>query len=116
MNVTFRFLRQFVVDDVRDAFDVDSACSQIGRDQYADLFGFEFIQCTLSRVLGFVPVNRQRLNAVARQLLCQHVGASFGLSEHKSLADCSAVQDTQQLPEFLFSLNEHHGLRNQLNG
>jgi len=36
VNVSLRFVWQIEIDDERDAFDIDSACRDVGSDQDAD--------------------------------------------------------------------------------
>ena len=50
-------LGAFIVDDVRDAFDIDTACSNIRRDKDVDLARAEGAQRLLARILSEIAVH-----------------------------------------------------------
>ena len=57
MNVAFRLVREFVVEDVRDARDVDAARGDIGGDQHLELTRPETPQRPLTLTLAAVAVD-----------------------------------------------------------
>ncbi len=85
VHIVFGHVRQIEIDDVRQFDDVEAACSDIGRHQRLQGTGLEPGQRPRTRVLALVAMNRQRRNAVLRQLLGQPVGAVLGAREDEHL-------------------------------
>src|SRR5206468_12652592 len=65
--------------------DVEAARGDVGGDENAHLAFLELLQGALARVLALVAVDRVGVDAVARQLLCEAVGAVLRLAEHQDL-------------------------------
>jgi hypothetical protein len=81
VHVRLGDVRQLVVEDVRDAVDVDAACGDVGRDEDAHRAGAEALERTLSRALRLVAVDGSGRDAVAHQLVREPVGAVLGPGE-----------------------------------
>jgi len=93
MDIAFRFDRKVEVNNVRDAINVNSACSDIRC--YQDLYPFatEGFQRPLSGVLRFVTVQRSGLNSTFYEFFRKHVCSSFGLCEHQGTLDVVGSQE-----------------------
>ena len=63
VHVRFGFVRQVVVEHVRDVIDIDAARCDITGNQNRRLARLEVRQRSLPRVLRLVPVNRLRTDA-----------------------------------------------------
>jgi hypothetical protein len=69
VNVVFRNIGQFVVDDVRQLFDVETASGHFSRNQGHDLVRFEVRQGANPCCLTLIAVNGSRANSASLQLL-----------------------------------------------
>ena len=85
VHIVFRHVRQVEVDHVRQLVDVDAACGDVGGDQHAQRVGFELRKRARAGGLALVAVNRQRRDAVARELLGQAAGTVLGAREDQHL-------------------------------
>ena len=54
VNVALRIVRKFVIDDMRNALNIDAPCNDIGGNQNADLPVVEICKRTLAPVLSRV--------------------------------------------------------------
>ena len=69
VNVVFGHVRQLVVHDVRQLFDIEPARRDFRRDQRHDLVRLEVRQRAHARALALVAVNRRGRNAACLELL-----------------------------------------------
>src|SRR5436190_7630380 len=83
VQITLVVVGGVVVDDHVDAVHVDTACSDIGRDQNRNLAGREIGERALARALAQVAVNRERAHALAAELRDEAVGTALGTDEHE---------------------------------
>ena len=81
MNVSLGNLRQFKVDDMADAVDVDAARRDVGRNQRARLSAAESGQCALALALALVAVNGGSIDARLVEGAGYAVGAVLGAGE-----------------------------------
>lgn len=93
VDVGLGFVRDIVIDDERDSFDVDAACGDVGGDQDPDVAGAELFEGAFAGGLGFVAVDGGGADAVHVEVFDQFVGAVFGAGEDKDetfavAADC----------------------------
>ena len=79
-----------------ERFDVDSAGSDVRRDQNAILAALESGQRRGALWLRAVTVNALRFYAALHQLLGQSVRAVLGAGEYERLGDIVAVQEREQ--------------------
>jgi len=87
MDITFGFDWKVEVNNVRDAINVNSACSDIRCYQDLYPFGTEGFQRPLSGVLRFVTVQRSCLKSTLYEFFRKYVRSSFGLCEHQGTLD-----------------------------
>src|SRR5215212_10385942 len=92
MDVALGVGRQLVVDDVRDARDVDAARGEIGGDQHAGLAAAEIVERLLARVLALVAVDRLGDDTTVLQRLGDAVGAALGAGEDNDALERLVVQ------------------------
>src|SRR5438445_10982130 len=81
VNKIFRHLREIVIYDVRDSFDVHSARGDVGGHQDAITAFLESAQCDVALRLGAVSVNAGGFRSAAYQLFCQAVRAVLRAGE-----------------------------------
>ena len=81
MDIAFRFVWQFKVDDVGNAVDIDTARRNVRCDKDTYSIAFETIQGPLSGCLRLITVNGRCLNACLSQLLCHPVRSMLGACE-----------------------------------
>jgi hypothetical protein len=85
MHVRFRFVRQIVINDVRDAVDVDPAACDVGCDQHGNLVGREIVERALPRVLSLVAMDCFGPHAARVEVSHDAIGAVLGAREHEHL-------------------------------
>src|SRR5918997_732196 len=66
-----------VVDDVRDAVEIEAARGDVGGHQYVDPASLERVQCSLARLLRHVAVQRQRLETLSGQPRAEPICSPF---------------------------------------
>ena len=83
MDVGLGVVRNVVVDDVRDALDVEAARGDVGRDQDVDLAVLEPRDGLLALALLHVAVQRGRGEAARLEALRELDGLDLGAHEHQ---------------------------------
>ena len=106
VDIIFRYVWQFIVDDVRQLFDIQTARSDIGRHQYANVTRFKISQRTGTRTLRFIPVDRRTTDAIFIELLSQMVSAVFGTGKHQHLLPVPFTNHVRQQFAFAFLINK----------
>jgi hypothetical protein len=81
MNVGLGDLRQFKIDDMADAVDVDAARRNIGRNQRTRLSASEGGQCALTLALALIAMNGGSIDARLVEGAGDAVGAVLGAGE-----------------------------------
>jgi hypothetical protein len=107
VDIAFRVVRQVIVDDVRDARNVDTTCSNIGRNQNRELAIAEVAQDFLTDALLFVAMDRVTVNAFIAKLERQFVGISLGFGEDQNTFDFVTVQELNQKRHLVMAFHEH---------
>src|SRR5215475_709126 len=82
VDVAFCVIRQFVVDDMRNTFDVDSTRHDVRSDEYRHPAFIERSKAALAVVLTFVGMDSVRRNPVAGQVPHNALGTMFGSGKH----------------------------------
>ena len=114
VHVVFRHVGNFIVDDMRQVINIDTASSNVGGDQGADVAALEAGQCLRACALALVAVQRHRVDAVFGQELCHVVGAEFGAGKNQHLAPVVLVDDVHQYLLLLSAAYRVDHLRNTL--
>jgi hypothetical protein len=83
VHIVFRVHGEVVVDDMRDAVDVDTPGSDVGSHQDSDFALFEVTQGAQPLALGAVRVQRGRRNVLRVELFGQPVGSVFGAGKNQ---------------------------------
>ena len=102
MNVVFADVGDFVVHDMWQFVDIDTACCNIGRHQGADVTTLETCQRLCARCLAFVAVQGHGVDAALSQVFGHIVGTKLGSGEHQHLAPVVFVDDVRE-QGFLFA-------------
>ena len=92
VDVGFGDVRQIVVDDVRDAVDVDAARRDVGRDEHPAMPRLEAGKRPLALRLALVAVDRRRRDAARRKRAHDLVGAVLGAGEDEDALDRRIAQ------------------------
>ncbi len=85
VNVVFRDVGQFVVDDVRQLFDIETTSGNLSRNQGHDFIRLEVRESAHTRCLTLVAVNGSRGNSASLQLLREAVCSVLRAGEHQDL-------------------------------
>ena len=95
VQVGLLVLGRLVVDDVRDALDVDAARGDVGADQDVDLAVAERAQRLLAGALAEVAVDRAGGEAALLELLGDVGGGPLGTAEDHREAAALGLQDAR---------------------
>ena len=115
VDVIFRLNRKVKVDDMSDAVDVNSPCSDVGGNEHVYLLAAKSIQGTLPGALRFVAMNGSRPNAVSDQFVGQQIGPSLGLGEDQGSINFRPIQDLFQQSLFAIAFDEQDTLLDSFN-
>ncbi len=116
VHVTLRNVRQIVVDDVTDAFDVDAAGGDVGRDQRADLPAAKIGEHALALALRLVAVDRGSADAALFKSSHHLISAVLGAREHQRAVDRFGAQQVGERGLLGAAVHVHHPLRDALDG
>ena len=116
MHVVLGHVREIVVHDVRQLFDVDAARGNVGRHQHLQCRGLEFRKRAGARTLAFVAVNRERGDAVLVELLGELVGAVLGAREHQHLKPVTGLDQVREQFALTVAVDGMDFLRRRLDG
>src|SRR5450830_804767 len=105
VHIIFRNVRQIVVHHVWQLIDINTACSDVGGDQYLQGAILEFGQRARTGRLALVAVNRQRADAIRAQLLDQFVGAVLGAGKYQYLRPVMRLDQVRQHRVFFIAVN-----------
>ena len=116
MNVGFRYVGQFEVDDVGQFVDIDAAGGDVCCNEDPCLSAFKVEERSLAGVLRLVTVDRFGADAGSYESLGYFVGAVFGAREDQCRWDGGCFQDMQQQRFFVLLFDEIEGLLYRLGG
>ena len=101
VHVVLGLRGQVVVDDVRDAVDVDAAGDDVGGDEHAVGAVLEAVERVLALRLGAVGVDGRALDAAALQVLADPVGAVLGAGEDEHAVELLLFEQPDQQVDLL---------------
>ena len=81
MHVGLGHVRQIVIDDVTDPFDINTARGDVGRDEHPDLTRAEGRQHAFALTLRFVAMERVRGDAGVAKIARDLIGPVLGSGE-----------------------------------
>ena len=113
VHIVFSLLRHVVVDDVRDAVDVQTALRDISCDQHADASVTKAFECLDALRLRLVGVHGGGSNLVLFEIAHDLVRAVLGACEHEHRIHFRAAQQVHQEIDFLFGRHRIHCMRNR---
>ena len=87
VDIGFRHVRQFIVDDMRHAGHIDAARRDIGRHQHAAGAGLEVGERAFALRLALVAMDRFGNDAGIAELADDPIGAMLGAGEHQRAVD-----------------------------
>ena len=96
VNVGIGGIRHVEVDDMRNAFDIESAGGDIGGDHDVKVSAFETVQRVLALSLRAIAVQAGNLMSLACNLACDLVCAVFGAREDQYRLGISLIEYLQQ--------------------
>ena len=92
---------KIIVDDMRDAIDVETARRNVGCDENLDEIVFELFEGALALALRFVAVDGFSLKAADDQFFGKIFHAVLGPAENQHFFEFGIVQDVMQLVDFV---------------
>ena len=101
--IIFHLARQVEVDYVADARYVDTACGDVGGDQYLTWPRRSSVQGAIAFALRHVTMQGAGDEALCRQAVCQIVGGAFGRSEYHGLVRIAASRSSASSRRFLWT-------------
>ena len=110
VDVGLGVVRDVVVDDQGDAFDVESAGGHVGGDEDVDLAFAQHVDRALTCLLGDVAVDRGGLEPAGAQLLGQLLGGLLRAHEHDDALVLLDLEDAGQSVELVRMLDHEVAL------
>ena len=114
MDIILGGIRQFVIDDKWQQFDVEPARRDIGRHQHVDRALFEVFQSLRALALGAVAVDGGSGDTVAQEFAHQAVGVALGAHEHQRLLHLAALDQMCEQGAFAIGVDLVHLVRYQI--
>ena len=114
VHVIFRHIGNFIIHDMGQVFNVNTAGCNVGGDQNANVATLESSQSLGASSLAFVAMQCHGLDAVFGQVISHVVGAKLGACEHQNLTPVVQVDDVHQHFFFLATTHWVNDLRNAL--
>ena len=74
MDIGFRYIGHFKIDDVFKIVNINTTCGNISRDEDTGILCFKIFQCALTGILCFVSMYRLRSDMVLLQNFDHFVG------------------------------------------
>src|SRR5689334_2898538 len=105
MNIGLRDLRQFKIDDMADAVDIDAARCNVGRDQRPRLSTTEGGQRALTLALALVAMNGGSVDARLVERAGDAIGAVLGAGEDNHARQVRIVEKFDQQVALLRRFN-----------
>ena len=96
MNIGFGDLRQFKIDDMTDAVDVDAARRDVGRNERARFSGAEGGQRALALALALIAMNDGSVDARLIECAADAIGAVLGAGEDEDAGELEIVEQLDQ--------------------
>ncbi len=93
MRVVFVGRRQVIVDDVRDARDIEAARSDVGSDQHAHVILLEEPERLLAAAMGLVAMDALRRNARTVEIVRETLDTVLGAAEDEHLVELGSVRE-----------------------
>ena len=116
MDVALRLVWKVVIEDMRDAVDVDASAGDVGSHQNWNVSFFERREGTGSGSLRFVTVNGSGIDTGLVELFDQTVGSVLGSGEHDATMHLLVDDQIHQSPAFVRLSHKHNMLFNAVNG
>jgi hypothetical protein len=113
VNVVFLYRRELEVDDVGQAWDVQTACCDIGCDQQAHTAIPELLEGCFALILGSLTVDCGARDAIFLKLLCETLGAVACAAEDDCLVNGLVLDQPHQEVALLFLLDFVDALLNE---
>ena len=107
VHIVFADVGNFVVHDMGQFVNIDTACCNVSSNQGADVTTLETSQGLGASRLAFVAVQGHGIDTVFGEVLGHIVGAKLGACEHQYLAPVVFVDDVRE-QGFLFATS--HGV------
>ena len=103
VDIGLHALGNGVVDDVREVVDVDSARGDVGRDEQAELAGFEVVDD--ARALRLRDVSVQGVDGISAGGECigEFIDVAAGFAENHGVKVVFHIDDTGEYFEFVFA-------------
>jgi hypothetical protein len=83
MDIAFRHVREFIIDDVRYQIDVNAARGNVGRNQRPDSRGAKGRERLLALRLALVAMDSGDADAGGDKMIGDTIGPAFGAREHQ---------------------------------
>ena len=96
MDIAFRHIWQFKVDDVGHIVNINAACSNIGCHQYVHAPALEAAECAVTLALAAIAVDRLCAKASFLKMQLNSVCATLSAGEHDGTFQTRVTQNICQ--------------------
>ena len=110
MNIILGNVWQFVVDDMRQVVDIQTARGHVGADEYLDAPGLEGFERFGALLLALVAMDGVGLDALAMQIMREATGAELKKKKNQYLTQLFMAQDMHQQMTFVFLSDGIHAM------
>ena len=101
MHIGLGLLGQVVVDHEVEAFDIESACGHVGRDEYRELAGLEPVDDLQALGLGKIAHDELAVDAVDPEPSRDLLGHVFLIAENERALGLFPFEDAEEEAELL---------------
>ncbi len=116
VDISFRNIRNLIVDHIFELIDIDPTRSNISRDEDTSRLGLEVCKCFLSCWLGLVPMDCLGWYAILSKDFHDFIGSTFCPSEYKYCFYTFFFENIEKEWGLIFLIDKIYLLCNDIDG